>query len=452
MSRHPLVKKVAENITQHGLLTQGETLLVCVSGGSDSVALLHILAELQLQWNCKLHILHFHHGLRPESDSECQFVETLAHHHQLPFHVCHALHLHQESGGVQEKARQWRQENAEKIRSNLQATRIATAHHLDDQTETFLLKLLRGCHLSNLRGMEWKTGAYIRPLLNCKKSDLQHYLTSRSQKWREDPSNQSFKYLRNRIRLELIPLMNELAREGLAARLKDLSDQSQQLHHWIEQEGENTQSIQGEKPSLLVKELMRLPLLVQSEKLHRYLHQHGCNGLTYRHIQQILLLLQKNKLQWVFHLPGRKILCRQGERLFLESPPPVGSQKILCDSFRVTSFLGADWRITGQILVQGAPLPAEGLTLFNLAPQSELSLSYRKPGDRFHPSWKKKSVKLKDFLRDQGIPLHERDRLPLVRQDEKILAIYPHFCSSATHKNEKRFPPLHLKLTFLGID
>lgn len=448
----PLIKKISDDITCHRLCKEGDKILVSVSGGSDSVALLHILLELRDQWKYDLNVLHFDHGIRSESSQECQFVKELSQQHNLPFYVLYNPHLTEESTGIQAKARQWRLAQSEKIRLAIKAAWIATAHHQDDQIETLLLKLLRGCHLSHLRGMAWQKGHYIRPLLNCTKAELQRYLKNKSQPWQEDTSNQSSQYLRNRIRLELIPLMNELARGELYSRLGDLSQQSMQLQDWIVNEKQSIEiNSREEGTGFFVKDLVNFPLMVQSEILHEYLTTQEIKNLDYNHLHQILTLLQKDKPQWSLHLPGKKILRREGEKIFIFLPQSTTTQKILCNSIEITSDLGPQWEIRCRLLQTDPVFLSEGLILFNIEPQSSFRLRFREAGDRFHPPWKQKPVKLKDFFRDQGIPLHQRDRIPLICQNENILAIYPDFCNHSICSNEKKFPPLHIHLKFLGV-
>ncbi len=449
MAFHPLVQKISENISQHQLLEKGDTVLVCVSGGSDSIALLHLLLDLQNQWNIKLHLLHFDHGLRRESPAERQFVEDLAQQYNLPCHTSVAKHLAQESSGIQEKSRQWRLRISENLRREIGGQRIATAHHADDQAETFLHKLLRGCHLSNLRGMAWQNGFSIRPLLNCEKSELQQYLQNKSQQWMEDPSNQSLQYLRNRIRLELLPLMNELARGDLPRRLHDLSEQSEQLQQWIDQTGKNLKIDQiNQSASLSIEDLIQTPFMVQNTLLHQYLTSQGIKDLNYRHLQKIFQLLQKDDHQWELHLPGKKTIRREGKQLFVSSFQTVVSQITRNGPLEIANNLGTDWQIQCQRLAPSETIPSEGITLFNIPPKRQLTFCYRKPGDRFHPPWKRKPVKLKDFLRDQGIPLHQRNQIPLIDDGNEILSIYPYYLAQSTSHDQKKYPPVHISITF----
>ena len=445
MSTSSFTKKISDNIKAHQLFEEKSTLLVCVSGGSDSVALLNVLLELQKQWRLAVHVLHFDHGLRPESSAERHFVEALAKQYGLPMHTLVSQSLAQEFTGVQEKSRQWRMRFSEKIRTEISATHIATAHHANDQAETFLFKLLRGCHLSNLRGMDWKNGFYVRPLLNCTKLELQQYLRSISQTWMEDQSNQTNQYLRNRIRLELIPLINELVGGEINSRINDLSEQSAQLKHWIQQSKRNIHW--KEQDILFIKNLLKESTMVRGACLYHYLSDQGVSNLSYLHIRRILNLILSGKNQWEFHLPGEKICRCEGDIISVSSAQATNFSNWWCDTIEISSYLSQDRQIQCRVLKSGRELPSDGLVLFNIAPRSHLIVRYRKAGDRFHPHWKRGPVKLKDFLRNQNFPLHERNRIPLICHQNQILAIYPHYRIKSNCQDQRGFPPLHFHLT-----
>ena len=448
MAISSFAKKISDNISGHQLFEEESALVVCVSGGSDSVALLHILLELRKKWKHQLHIVHFDHGLRPESLAERHFVEALAQQYNLPCYTLISQAPAREFTGVQEKSRHWRMQLSEKIRAEINAACIATAHHADDQTETFLFKMLRGCHLSNLRGMEWKNGFHIRPLLNCTKLELQQYLRSISQTWMEDRSNQSSRYLRNRIRLELIPLMNVLARGEIVSRIDDLSEQSAQLKQWIRQSGCDTPWKQGrQQDMLLIKNLQEKSTIMQSTYLYQFLSAQGVCNLNYIHIRQILDLLLSGKNQWELHLPGKKICKREGEIISVCSEKVSNFSTWRFDTIEIGNHLDSGQQVHCQFLKSGQAFPSKGLVIFNVAPQSHLIVRYREAGDRFHPHWRTNPLKLKDFLRDQNFPLHQRNRLPLICHQNQILAIYPYFRSKSFYQDEQKFPPLHFHLT-----
>jgi len=310
------LKKILQNLDrifkQQQLIKANARIIVCVSGGCDSIALLHLLLELQRKWGYELHVLHFNHQLRPESQEEANFVKSIADQHQLPFHLRTASHLCTLDSGIQGHARAWRLEESQLLLKTINADHIATAHHADDQAETFLLKFLRGCHVSHLQGMSWKSSVFIRPLLHCSKKELQDYLTSKSHSWMEDASNQKPCYLRNRVRLELIPLMQELARGALYSHIEDMTEQSQQLQSWVKQSTTDFEqdSKEGHGDSLQQLECTQLqaqPEFLQHSFLHQFLYKETGQSVSYETISHLLTLIQKPTWKW--QLSAQWTLC-----------------------------------------------------------------------------------------------------------------------------------------------
>jgi len=311
-----LLQRLSAALTRHELIRSGSRVLVCVSGGSDSVALLHLLQHLSRCHQFQLEVVHFNHQLRQESAADAEFVQNLCESLKLPCHLQISESLQHETSGLQAKAREWRQAVSMKLATQLGAERIATAHQADDQIETWLLKWLRGAHLSKLHGMRWSTLPFIRPLLACTRQELQDFLTRNNLAWREDKSNQSPKYLRNRVRNELIPLLKELSRNGLPQRLEDLETQSTHLQTWFADCVRAWQAETGVRASgisLAVPTLDGLPELVQQEIVHHFLTERSGTTLPYRRLLEFLKLLRSNPGVWEFSLEkGWRVRHRSG--------------------------------------------------------------------------------------------------------------------------------------------
>ena len=302
------------------------TLVLCVSGGCDSVSLLHLLHRLSALLFLKLHVLHFNHQLRPEADHEQNFVKSLAEHYKIPFHYKTAKHLKHGQAGLQETARQWRIEESINMLKKVEADCIATGHHADDQTETLLLKWLRGTHISNLQGMLWKNPPFIRPLLNCRKKELKQYLQSNNFSWMEDSTNLSSTYLRNRVRMELIPLLNELTREGLDSRIGDLNEQSSLFREWLDKEytewslaTRSTESKYNRKISL--DDLEKVNRLLQEEIIYKFITTNTNIELSYKNLRNIFELLISENKHWEYTLSEEWQLVNSRNELSLQNKP-----------------------------------------------------------------------------------------------------------------------------------
>lgn len=223
---HPVVSSVRAALLGPARVPPGAALVACVSGGVDSVGLLLALSSLQTSLGFTLHVLHFNHGLRAASAGEAALVARLAEHLALPFHLrerraqqeAHRLNSTADAplwpaAGVPAAARAWRRAESLALARTLGATaRVATGHTLDDQRETLLLKLLRGVHVSRLDGMAPSSGAFVRPLLAVRKTELASFVRDAcGEVWAEDASNcDPSCSRRNAVRLRLVPLLQSL--------------------------------------------------------------------------------------------------------------------------------------------------------------------------------------------------------------------------------------------------
>jgi tRNA(Ile)-lysidine synthase len=212
------------------LLKPGLRLAVGVSGGADSVALLRALAERSGPLGLVLHAAHLHHGLRgAEADGDLDFARALAAELGLPFHEARVdtaaeARANAESGKsaetIEEAARRLRYGWFRQLMASGEVDAVATAHTRDDQAETVLAKFLRGAWTEGLSGIhpsvEFAEGRILRPLLGATRAEVEAYLNGLGQGWREDSSNRHLTFTRNRIRHELLPLL-----EGWNPRLRE---------------------------------------------------------------------------------------------------------------------------------------------------------------------------------------------------------------------------------------
>jgi len=200
-----LLEAARAAIGRHAMLAGGETVLVAVSGGADSVALLHVLTRLADELRLRLHVLHVDHGLRPDSPRDAEFVRGLAARLGVPVDVERVTVAHEAS--LEATARAARYAALEAHADRVGAQRIAVGHTADDQAETVLMRMLGGAGVRGLAGIPAVRGRIVRPLLDVHRSDVVAALHAAGLPWREDPSNRDPKFLRNRIRHDVLPLL-----------------------------------------------------------------------------------------------------------------------------------------------------------------------------------------------------------------------------------------------------
>ncbi|MFL2774182.1 MAG: tRNA lysidine(34) synthetase TilS [bacterium] len=313
-----LLQQFQATIESEYLLPSGSNLILCVSGGSDSIALLHLCHQLSRLFRWQLHILHFHHGLREESDEEARFVRDLSQRLNLEFHLRTTRDFQSDTSGLQEKARNWRRAEALKLREEIRADSILTAHHAEDQLETWLLKWLRGAHLSGLQGMSRSDPPFIRPLLHFRKNMLSDFLKENGFEWREDASNQDSKYMRNRVRNELLPLLRTLSREGIESRIRDLDSQSRLLQKELESQYQIWLEKTGPVSELPISVIESESEFLQQEILVRFITRKTGIALSYRQLEKIWTLVRNSTNQWSYHLEGEWTINCEGGKLSLK--------------------------------------------------------------------------------------------------------------------------------------
>ncbi len=208
-----LYKSIITFIEKHQLIMPDRLLLVGLSGGPDSVFLLHLLVRLSKKIALPIVAAHLDHGWRPDSEKDMRWCQELCKKLGVAFIAQHARNFSEsvrnDTGSQEEQGRRLRRSFFEQYALKYNASAIALGHHADDQQETFFIRLMRGAHLSGLSGMRPRAGNYIRPLLATRKKDILAYLAKNKIEYLEDSSNLSDQFLRNRIRNRVIPILQE---------------------------------------------------------------------------------------------------------------------------------------------------------------------------------------------------------------------------------------------------
>jgi len=204
----PLHARLHQTLRQRQLVTRRQRLLIAVSGGQDSLALLQLCLDLQSRWGWTLAIAHCDHGWRADSLACARYVESLATTHHLPFYLAKATHLSETEGA----ARQWRYQQLQAIAAQHDSSALLTGHTASDRAETLLYNLVRGSGADGMQSLPWRRSLtprleLIRPLLQVTRQETAQFCQDRGLQIWEDPSNQDLHYARNRIRQELLPYL-----------------------------------------------------------------------------------------------------------------------------------------------------------------------------------------------------------------------------------------------------
>jgi tRNA(Ile)-lysidine synthase len=447
-----VIEKVQKHIREQGLLAPGERVAVAVSGGADSVALLRVLLELRHELGIVLSVGHFHHQIRgAEADSDRQFVSELALEFQLEFHsgsadvpayaLSHKLSL---ESAARELRHQW---FAELVHQDA-ANKIATAHTLDDQAETVLMRILRGTGVRGLAGIapEQREKHLVRPLLGITRHEIEGYLGAIHQSWRNDSSNLNLSHTRNRVRYTLLPLLERDFNPAIRQTLADLAEVARAEDDYWHKEldsllprlvrpGKPTRSgrsATGEAEKTLgldLASLRALPQAVRSLVLQKTANQLGIN-LEFKHIQQLMHVILQPKPHKSLPLPGGlQVECGLRELRF-----NLGAQKAL-ENYRYLLSIPGEVRVPELGKTIRALVISDGkqkisgynaASLLNrtlLAP--ELTVRNWQAGDRFFPAYSQSPKKVKELLQPSrlgsGFSSAERRLWPVIESAGQIV-------------------------------
>ena len=287
------------------LVDAGQMVLVAVSGGADSVALLRALADASGRLRAHVVAAHFDHRLRgAASTADAAFVRDLC--ARLGLQLVEGRAMHPDAGaGLEARARRQRYEFLEKAADDVGAARIATAHTLDDQAETVLMRWLRGGGGDGLQAIRYRRGRVIRPLLDCSRAEVIAYLARLGQDFRDDESNLDRRFLRNRVRHELLPFLAEFnprAAAALARTATVLQDEGRYLDRRVTRRLREPGVV--EAGALSIAALRRLPAVLRARAIRRWLAAQGLAGASHAHVQAILALARRAATSPGTELPG----------------------------------------------------------------------------------------------------------------------------------------------------
>ena len=430
------------------MLQGHEPVLVAVSGGVDSMTLLHVLRELADDWNFQLSVAHLDHMMRPESADDAQFVVDHARSQDLPVFqeaVNVPAHIDREGGSPEAGAREIRYRFLRDAAHKAGTSVIALGHTLDDRVETLLINLLRGSGIGGLAGMPpTRTNCdlhYIRPLIDVSRGEIEAYAKNRHVPYREDPSNLDLRYERNRIRQELMPLL-ETFNPSVRETMGRASDALLDVRDYLQRQAERLLDdalVHATEDSLRIA----APPIRQA---HRALGRQtlrqaivrlkaDIDGITARHIEALVDLIAQARSGRSVALPDGLRARYQSEQLHIERGPPnadgVASVSVPLDPGATTSVPDLGWRFSIEEMPGAHPDPSDRLEA-RLDPSTmvgPLTVRNRRPGDRIDPLGLGGTKKVQDILIDAKVPRQHRDTVPLICDDRGPLWVAGHCLS-----------------------
>lgn len=302
------MNKFKETVKKHNLIDKGDKILVGVSGGPDSLALLLQLFRLKPELKLSLHIAHLDHALRKSSASEALFVKNWAKKLCLPVSIKRLSPKSTKTkGSLEESWRQFRQDFFIKTAKSIKAKKIALGHNLDDQAETVLMRLLRGTGLSGLSGISLKRKikgiTFIRPLLETKRKDIDQFLKRNKIKPCIDLSNKNEIFFRNKLRHNLIPLLEKEYNQNITEVLANLADSASYDYEYLDLA--TKKSLRGNNLKLKINKLIKLHPAILRLKIRKSIAQlqGDTRRISFTHIREIEDLIFNRPMGSIVDLP-----------------------------------------------------------------------------------------------------------------------------------------------------
>ncbi len=433
------LKKVKEYISREGLLKKGDKVIVAVSGGPDSFALLHILHELSRELKLELIVAHLNHSLRKEAEVEEAEVGKIALSWSLVFEskTVDIKRLKKQKGISEEEAgRLARYEFLFDTANKYGASKIASGHHLDDQAETVLLNVLRGTGVDGLAGILPKSRrkgfTLIRPLLCLRRREIEQYCRENDLQPFTDSSNLETDYTRNKLRLELIPELEKRFNPRLRETLFGLAELAAADRHYLQRltREKYLEIARPRRDSIAFRrnDLINLPPALKNRILHLTLKMYLSPGQIGRHhIHQLRGLIEKGSTGDELILPGGVWACLDYNNLTVYNPGYSGDLNITEITLEVPGQAG----LPGGRKIKAGVVDIDHLSRrpgkyracldYDLIPTKFLKICSRWPGARFYPQGSKGSKKIKDFFIDQKVPRQNRENVPLIVAGDDII-------------------------------
>ena len=429
-------EKFIRAIKTHALLDRGDRVVVAVSGGADSVALLSLLLEVRTQFELELIVAHLNHNLRGKaSDEDEEFVRALAGRVGTKFisEKIPAEDMKPGTSGLESWARERRYGFFLRAAGLVHSQKVALGHTMNDQAETFLMRLFRGSGSVGLSAISYRRDMFIRPLLSIQRQEVLEYLKLRGITWREDASNLDTRYLRTRLRQELIPNLkgryNPKIVSQLAATADIVREESDAMRCWTAEVFDREAIVERNGVSWNVDDLISLPLGLQKRLIRLSFERMTSGGqvLSAQNVTAIIELLAEGKSGTSLQM-GFLRCFREFNRLRLE-PISAGATKTFCYALRIPGRI--ELPQTGTYFeARHEPSPPNSVVLnrwelFLSREELEAGFCIRnwEPADVYFPPGASSPKRVAEMFAEKKIPRRCRPSWPVVVLAGKVVCV-----------------------------
>lgn len=435
---HPVVKQFLENIKEYKMFEKGDRVIVGVSGGADSIALLYLINEIKKEYELEIYVAHLNHKFRgSEADQDEEYVKTLARRMDVPIMVESfdvQSYAKRNNLGFEEAARMVRHDFYERLRLDIKADKIALGHTADDNIETFLMRLVRGAGSTGLCGIPPVRGKIVRPLIMVWRYDIEKFCASVKLVPRVDYTNYDTRYLRNRVRMKLIPelkLFNPKIKDILLQTILLVTSDTYFIRDRVKEAFESVLDERKEVSlTLNIKKLREYDQVIQNHVIRAAIEEIKGNleNVYFIHIDQIVKSLAKSERQEFKLADGIYVVSGRDDLVFTTEKPQQESRSFEyeVDVPGEIYLKESGMRIKAEYLnITGTEIvrsynPYEALVDASKV-HSKIIARSRQPGDRFSPLGLGGTKKLQDLFVDAKVPLAERDKIPVIEEGGRII-------------------------------
>lgn len=430
-----MLESAYQTIKKYNMIQTGDFIVIGLSGGADSVSLFHFLCSLKSEYNLNLIAVHIHHGIRgKEADDDAGFVNSLCSKYNVPCEI-YKIDLHKEAQSLkmteEEAGRFKRYQIFNKVLKKYKAVKIAVAHNMNDQAETVIMRIFRGTGLKGLTGIPPIRDNIIRPLIECSRDDIEEYCTFYNLEYKKDYTNDMAIYTRNKIRLQLIPYIEQNFNKSIIKTLSNMSLILKEDDNYIENEANkyyNCCIISQNQNSLKldIAKLNQYQLVIQKRILRLSIYNliYDLHDIESIHMESILKLINGETGKKI-NITNNLVAEKQYKILHIYK-----NTIIKCDNYCYT--LNLDETYINELNIK-IKLKIESNNNLYKIPKGlytkvfdydkivgRLKVRNRIPGDKIYL----KGIgtkKLKDFFIDIKLPKDKRDIIPLIVDDNNII-------------------------------
>lgn len=433
-----ILNKIKNTIERYNMISEGDSIIVGLSGGPDSVCLLHVLSGLRESMGIKVYAAHLNHQIRGiEAHRDALYVSELCRKEDIPCFIKSVdvpSYCRDNGYSLEEGARKVRYDMFFEIKKNIGANKIAIGHNMNDQAETVLMRLMRGTGLQGLRGIEYtREDGIIRPLLDVERSEIEAYCEEHSLDPKIDKTNLESIYSRNRIRLELIPYMKEHFNPGVIESVVRMSNSLKNDGDYIDSEAEKIYRDISEKTNdgieISVPECTELHQAILSRVIRYSIRDvlGDTNFVDMKHIYDVEELFEDSKNNKMLNLPRGLFVYRKDDVVIFTMNEIKYEDVEYSHNIPKNGFVKV--KETGLIIetkqmsmsrFKGMKKDPESICVDADKIEGEIKVRNRQAGDKI--KLKAGSKKLKDLFIDLKIPREMRSRIPVIEDENGIIA------------------------------